>query len=1115
MNQDPTRTSLDTGRILPDGNILADRYRIERLLGVGAMGMVYLAHDQQLGIDVALKTLRMDGAARELSLERFRSELVLARQISHRNVVRIHDIGQADDVYFITMDYVDGQSLKQLLDLDGKIPPERASAIAADLAEALAEAHRAGVVHRDVKPANVLIADDRALLTDFGIARSLHTEGLTRTGEIVGTLDYLSPEQARGQEVDGRSDIYSLGLLLYEMLSGQRPFTGETAEEVLAQRTLASPRELKDTTVPAALKKILKRCLAVDPDDRYQDATELATDLRTGSASRSWRKPMRAASIGAVAVIAIGVGFAIWSAWFSGETAPTVSGDPIAVLPFSVAVDAADLASVSHGLAELLAEQLAAGADVPVVAAERVTRTMRDLRLSPDTLQQTDQVLLGDLLDAGYLVAGRLQQVNDTFHLEARLRRADTGDVVHRAMLDVADVGAVFGSMASLAAELLENLDVDVDATDSLTANVDPAALGAYANGVNLLSQGNAIDALAPLQAATAAAPDFALAWDRLAQAYATVGQDQNAQSAAESAVAALDGRSGRSAALIRARKAALAGNLDDAVPILETLLGEIPGDIEVRQMLAETYGDAGRLQDAETAMQKVVEGSPDHPQAWYLLGKYAILQGNARRAVDDYLVKALVIQNRLGNDQGKADVLNALGIAESELGDETNATSYYQQALELRRKIGDDRGVAAVLANLARINLRNGRYDEARQELIAARDQLGDIGDRWTVANLENELGFLEEQRGRFTAALDHYRESLRLRDQLGDRRALAESYNNIGYTYYLLGEYDNAEIFIERSLSTYRDTGNLEGVMLASQASGILDSARGRYDDALKAFLEALAISRELGDVNTEAVTEGYIGNARFLQGQYGAAAESYASSTDKLREQGNTRGLAQFTLQRAMLSIESGQLESAEVAIEHASEWLEGDDNAAARALLFRVEGRWLRARGEHEEAMVRFAAALDEARKTGEDVAVLQARLQHAQSFALQPRIAELDDIRTTAERIGHGELEFESTLATANAQFENRQFDDVEHMLSAILRSTLVGSGFHGSYRGQLLLADALIAQGKSAEAETAYQRAVKMIDRALAAQNNDQQQSFKALPAVRRILEYRSALSET
>lgn len=1114
MSQDPTRTSIESGRILPDGKILADRYRIERLLGVGAMGMVYLAQDQQLGIEVALKILRADGAAKDLRLERFRSELVLARQISHRNVVRIHDIGQADDVYFITMDYVDGQSLKQLLDLDGKLPAQRATAIAADLADALGEAHRTGVVHRDVKPANVLIADDRALLTDFGIARSLHAEGLTQTGEIVGTLDYLSPEQARGQSVDGRSDIYSLGLLLYEMLSGERPFTGETAEEVLAQRTLASPRELKDSSVPAALLKILKRCLAVDPADRYQDAAELAADLRSGSASRNWRKPLRAASFGALALLAIGVGIAMWT-WYSGSIGPTPSGDPIAVLPFSVAVDSADLASVSHGLAELLAEQLAAGADVPVVAAERVTGTMRDLRLSPDNLQQSDQLLLGDLLDAGYLVVGRLQQVNDAFHVEARLRRADTGEVLHRAMADVADVAGVFGSIESLAAELLDNLDVELDTADSLTADIDPVALGAYANGVNLLSQGNAIGALQPLLAATETAPEFALAWDRLAEAYAVVGQDRNAQSAAESAVGALAGRGGRSAALIRARKEALAGNLDEAVPILESLLVEIPGDVELRHMLAVTYGDAGRLQDAETEMRKVVAGSPDHPQAWYLLGKYAILQGNARRAVDDYLVKALVIQNRLGNDQGKADVLNALGIAESELGDESSATNYYQQALELRRKIGDDRGVAAVFANLARINLRNGRYDEARQELIAARDQLGDIGDRWTVANLENELGFLEEQRGRFAAALDHYRESLRLRDELGDRRALAESYNNIGYTYYLLGEYDNAEIFIERSLSTYRDTGNLEGVMLASQARGILATARGRYDDALKSFLEALAISRELGDFSTEAVTEGYIGNARFLQGQYAAAAESYASSTDKLREQGDTRGLAQFTLQHAMLSMESGLLREAKDAIDEATAWLKDDDNAAARALLLRVEGAWLRASAEPELAAAKFADALDQARKTGEDVAVLQARLQHVQSFELQSRVTNLEEIRATAERIGHGELEFESTLALARARLENKQFEVAERLMRAILRSSLVASGYHGSYRGQLMLADALGAQGKSGDAEMAYQRATQMVDRAMAAQTDAQQQSFTSLPAVRRILEHRSALSDT
>lgn len=1110
MIRDATKTSLGSGRILADGTVLSERYQIIRLLGVGGMGMVYLAHDKQLNLDVALKVLRFGGTANETRLERFRSELVLARQISHRNVVRIHDIGQSGETHYITMDFVDGESLKHILDLEGALDAARATAIAADLADALAEAHHAEIVHRDVKPANVLIGDDRAYLTDFGIARSIHADGLTLVGEIVGTLDYLAPEQARGSKIDGRADIYALGLLLFEMLTGERPFTGETVEEVLAQRTLANPRDLTagNMAIPAKLKPILTRCLAVNPDDRYQDAAELATDLRAGSTSRQWHKPMRAMAVAAVLVVAAFMAWSFWSQRSIDRPATSLAANskPVAVLPFEVAVNNGDLGSISFGLADLLGELLSGSPMVQIVASQRVNNTLRDLNLAVDNLPPSDQTLLGDLLDADYLVVGRLQQVNDTYHVEARLRGAASGEVIYRASYNVADAAGIFATIEPLATELLANLDVTARPAESLIASVNPQAMSAFATGVNRLSQGNAVAAVEPLQAAVRGAPDFALAWDRLAQALSMLGQDREALSAAESAVAALDGHGGRSAALVRARKAALAGEFEDSAAVLERLLDELPDDNEVRFMLAEVYGDAGRLQDAENALQRVIAASPDHPQAWYLLGKFSILQGNARRAADDYLVKALVIQNRLSNDQGKADVLNATGIAKAQLGNAEEASDYYRQALAIRQRIGDERGVAAVLANLARISLRDGRYDEARQDLLSARDKLKDIGDRWTVANLENELGYLEEQRGRFEAALGHYREALRIRDDLGDLRALAESYNNVGYAYYVLGEYDNAAVFNERSLETYRRTDNAEGVMYSSQTKGILNTARGRYDEALKALLESLQISRDIDDAHAEAVSEGYIGGARYLQGEYAAAKASFDNALEKLAAIGDNRGLAEFTLHDAELSLATGMLDSATEAIRRARDLLALDDNAAGRAMLHRIDGKILSARGQAGEATQRFEAALREADLSGEKVAVLLARTAYAARLEPTERISELREIIAASDRLGHGQLKIESSIAIADAYISAERFDEAEAALRDTLNSDLAESTVHSDFRLHALLADVLSAQGRSADARLAWHQAGLAVQRALNAQTDQQKEAFSKLATVRRVL---------
>ncbi len=192
------------------GDVLANRFRIVALLGIGGMGLVYRGHDQALDVDVAIKLLRPELARKPEAFERFRQELLLARQVSSPHVVRIHDIAEHDGRWFITMDFIDGDSLEKRLDGNQKLPTDKAIGFAHDLLDGLSAAHQRGVVHRDLKPANVLIdAKERAYITDFGVARSLGATGLTHSGVIIGTPEYLSPEQARGETVDARSDLYA------------------------------------------------------------------------------------------------------------------------------------------------------------------------------------------------------------------------------------------------------------------------------------------------------------------------------------------------------------------------------------------------------------------------------------------------------------------------------------------------------------------------------------------------------------------------------------------------------------------------------------------------------------------------------------------------------------------------------------------------------------------------------------------------------------------------------------------------------------------------------------------------------------------------------------------
>jgi eukaryotic-like serine/threonine-protein kinase len=257
------------------------RYRIQRKLGSGGMADVYLAEDQELGRRVAIKILNGRHANDDQFIERFRREAKNAAALNHPNIVSIYDRGNAEDTYYIAMEYLDGKTLKELIIGRGAAPVNVAIEYARQILSALRFAHRHGIVHRDIKPHNVLVdGEGRVKVTDFGIARA-GTSQMTETGSIVGTAQYLSPEQAKGGEVDQRSDLYSLGVVLYELLTGKTPFEGDTPVEIAMKHLSNAPKPPSKLRpdIPEELDMVILRALAKNPDDRYQSADEMEADL--------------------------------------------------------------------------------------------------------------------------------------------------------------------------------------------------------------------------------------------------------------------------------------------------------------------------------------------------------------------------------------------------------------------------------------------------------------------------------------------------------------------------------------------------------------------------------------------------------------------------------------------------------------------------------------------------------------------------------------------------------------------------------------------------------------------------------------------------------------------
>ena len=1119
-----TRTHADPLQQLAPGALISGRYRIREFIGIGGMGIVYRAHDQQLDLEVALKVLRPEFGIEEGRLDRFRRELILARQVTHRNVVRIHDLGADGELYFLTMDLVRGRSLSEQLAREGRFPAERAVPIVRQLAAGLEAAHEEGVVHRDLKPSNILLDDSgRAYITDFGVARSLTAAGLTQKGAVVGTPDYLSPEQARGEEVDGRSDLYALGIVLFELLSGELPFRGESYSEILAQRLTGRPKELTQLGVALSpqLRAIVRRCLEREPARRYQHARELIADLDALGVRPRRRRSVIVATAGALVLLALswlgwraGQGSLIpgpWTHWVSKVQLPAARSASLLVLPFVNETGRSDLAWTGSGLAELLAEVLAESPAVRVIDSFRLRTVLDDLKLGSGPYSESILHQLAELFEADHLVTARLRAQGGKLRVEARLLSSGRPEGLASAALPPVVAGA--GEIQRLGSELgrviRSRLEVGGPA-EAAGFSSAPAALEAYANGVELLGRGDALAAAPLLKRAVETDSAFTAAWIRLAAAQQALGYDQQALEASARAVSTLGRRKDRIAFEALAQRALLQGEPQRAQQILRDLMARYPNHSEAGLQLAEAYEQSGDLGAAIEVLQHQVEIDPANPRGWYLLAKNSILSGNGRQAVDEYLVRALVLQNKLRSRQGKADVLNAFGVAYRELGELEQAGEHYRQAAQLRREIGDLRGYATTLRNLSGIDLVRGDFNSAQDNLEQALAILVQIGDQAGIADVHNDSGVLEEERGRYAAALEHYRRGLQLRRQLGDQRAIAESQSNVGYAYYLQAQYDNAMVYWQQSLDLVRQSGNLRGVVLGTQNIGLLQLAQGDWDAAAKSFLTALEQGRKVEHENAVAVSLGHLGRLAQWQGRFPAALASYAEALEILERLGDQRGQVEFGLGAAETLLDLGLWTQVQERLESVGAMLESGGNHEQRAELLRLRGELHRKRHESAAALRAFQSALEEARAGHALVALLFARLGSVaaslnQNGDAQAAVTELAKLESEADPIGHALLELRILETLALAELRRGQLERAEQAVSRALRRAGRCGSYAGAHRLHWLHSQILQARGSEAAATSARGRAAAELLRIRTALDPTQRQGFDQLVEVREI----------
>ena len=541
------------------GTLFGNRYEIVSILGQGGMGRVYKARDRELDKIIALKTIRLDTAEGPEALARFKQELVLARKVTHKNVVRIFDLGEAEGIKFFTMEHIEGDSLKALIRRRGKIPPAEAATLSRQILSALEEAHAQGIVHRDLKPQNVMVArnEGTAHLMDFGIARATDATSMTATGAVVGTPDYMSPEQVKGEKAGPTSDVFSFGVILYEMLTGELPYQAETPMSKVMMRLSHRPRPVREisTEIPKYLEGIVRRCLEIDPALRYQRAGEALADLDREAASTSFTirvqqtmKRRRHVIVGTALVAVAAAGAAWWFALSTKATPPATAAIPagpvhtLAILPFTNATGSKDLEWMREGLAEMLVTDLSQSRYVRPVPGERVFRVLEDLgaadrtRFDESTLESiskraaAETVLYGQFVESG----GKLR-------LDLTLRRAGSGVPVP--LKAEGATGDVFALVDRISGGVKRQLDLTDDQikgdsarpfTEVATSSVD--ALRLFQEGVAAFRRGSVQGAIPKLREATGKDAGFAMAWTRLAEAYIDAGEQREAEAAVERA---------------------------------------------------------------------------------------------------------------------------------------------------------------------------------------------------------------------------------------------------------------------------------------------------------------------------------------------------------------------------------------------------------------------------------------------------------------------------------------------------------------------------------------------------------------------------------------------------
>jgi eukaryotic-like serine/threonine-protein kinase len=1094
------------------GRVLGHRYEILQLLGEGGMGTVYKARDREVDRLIALKVIRPELAQNADALHRFKQELVLARQVTHRNVIRIFDLGEADGMKFITMEFIDGRDLKSLIREKGKFTPKDATQIIVQVCNALEASHAEGVIHRDLKPQNIMVDEQgRISVMDFGIARGMEAGGgMTQTGALVGTPEYMSPEQAKGQHLDARSDLFSLGIIFYELLTGTSPFKADTAMATLWKRTHepARPPLEMEPGIPRAVSDMVVKCLEIDRERRYQSVAEFTKDLEAWqagtaiSAATPIQRRLRSAApfakwlaLAFAVALAVAAFVAIKKPGFHSAAKPDQPAQPaiaLAILPFRNASGDPSLDWLGSSLADMLNTDVGQSAHLHPVSSDRLRQVLHDLQITPDATSDAATLRrITSIMNADTVVSGQYAKFGDQIRIDATLRDLKQNRSVSFKAQAPGEKD-LLAAVDQLAQNIRENLALSPQIVKELKAqSFKPSsksldAIRLYSEGVDLAGKGNNLEALKRFQASTQADPEFALAYARLGQTYANLGHDNEAEQASRKAVDLSEKLPTREKYLIAANDARIERDYPKAIESYENLASASPDDPEVQFALARLYEDTGAFDKARDHYSKVLSIDPKYLNVLIAMGRTEAKSDNPQSALD-YFNRALTLAIQLENDEARATVLQGIGFCYRQLDKNDEALRYYQQSLEIKQRLGDKRGMALTLDSMAQLQEQLGKSDQALKGYLEALQIRREIGDKGGVGDTLLDLGGFHESRGHYDQALGFFKEALQVQRELGSESNQGLCLNNIGITYLDKGDYENALTYFQQALDLRQRSQVPADIALTLHNLALTSERLGQYDKALSYYLRALDLYRNAGDKRSAAMDSYGMGLLFGYQGRFGAAIKAKQDALKSFTElQDRTYWMTEVLSGYGMALADAGRLDDARKPLDDAlalSRELK-IDGSIAQALDYQGECSFYR--GDFKSARSLYEQALQFATRAKEPEKVMISKFHIAKAILKQGKAPEaavaLRKLAAEADKVGVKYLSLESSAYLGQALVDSKDFEHARQELESVapkaekLELRAVLAQVHYS------LATALRLGGHGSEATTHYRDALRYLD---------------------------------